>query len=201
MEFSSHIWINRAKRYERMMRSHGIAPNAASIKPAPGRVVKTECRKSSTASKKRKADAFVQDNTTADDDETFANVKPEAAESKEHLQVKEEGDDLLSIGDAANLVQYYDTTSQYGGEKPSREQDYNGSEYGGSTIAYATPLSSDYGLQNQQTYGFGASYGPGGMESTTRYAAESDHRQSSLPPMVLWRVGSQGHSDSPVVLE
>ncbi|KAF7916626.1 uncharacterized protein EAE98_010635 [Botrytis deweyae] len=25
-----------AKRYERMMRSHGIAPNAASIKPAPG---------------------------------------------------------------------------------------------------------------------------------------------------------------------
>jgi hypothetical protein len=184
-----------------MMRSHGIATNAASIKPAPGHVAKTERRKSSTTSKKRKADAFVQDNTTADDDEIFSNVKPEAAESKEHLQVKKEGENPLSMGDAANLVQYYDTTSQYGGEKPSREQDYNGSEYGGSTIAYATPLSSGYGLQNQQTYGFGASYGPGGMESVTRSAAEGDHPQSNLPPMVLWRVGSQGHSDIPVVLE
>ena len=182
------------------MRAHGIAPNAASIKPAPSRVMKSERRKSSASSKKkRKVDAFNQDNVAADDDETFANVKPEAADTKEHLQVKEERETPLSMGDAANLVQYYDTASQYGGELGG-EQEYYGSEQDDNTIGYSTPLSS-YDLQDQQAYGFDTAYGSGGMENVPRSTLQGNQNHSNLPPMVLWPVGNHGRSDSPVVLE
>ena len=54
------------------MRSHGIAPNAATIKSSSSRIAKFECRESKNhTSKKRKASAFPEDNTTADDEETL----------------------------------------------------------------------------------------------------------------------------------
>ncbi|APA05598.1 predicted protein [Sclerotinia sclerotiorum 1980 UF-70] len=60
-----------AKRYERMMRSHGIAPNAASIKPAPSSSSSSSApsstsRNKSSASKKRK---FAPEEENIDDDE------------------------------------------------------------------------------------------------------------------------------------
>ncbi|TGO22945.1 hypothetical protein BPAE_0149g00080 [Botrytis paeoniae] len=63
-----------AKRYERMMRSHGIAPNAASIKPAPGPSsppnsnpsAPTSAPRGKSSSKKRK---FSNEDENADDEE------------------------------------------------------------------------------------------------------------------------------------
>ncbi|KAF7936493.1 uncharacterized protein EAE97_007859 [Botrytis byssoidea] len=67
-----------AKRYERMMRSHGIAPNAASIKPAPGPSSTPNSRASAPTSaprgkstgKKRK---FSHEDENADDEEDFSS--------------------------------------------------------------------------------------------------------------------------------
>ncbi|KAF5874251.1 uncharacterized protein Bfra_004258 [Botrytis fragariae] len=59
-----------AKRYERMMRSHSIAPNAASIKPAPGASFPPNSNPSAprgkSSSKKRK---FSNEDENADDEE------------------------------------------------------------------------------------------------------------------------------------
>ncbi|KAF7879866.1 uncharacterized protein EAF02_008036 [Botrytis sinoallii] len=63
-----------AKRYERMMRSHGIAPNAASIKPAPGPSstlnsnisAPTSAPRGKSTGKKRK---FSNEDENADDEE------------------------------------------------------------------------------------------------------------------------------------
>ncbi|TGO32588.1 hypothetical protein BHYA_0304g00060 [Botrytis hyacinthi] len=63
-----------AKRYERMMRSHGIAPNAASIKPAPGpsstpnsnASAPTSAPRGKSTGKKRK---FSNEDENADDEE------------------------------------------------------------------------------------------------------------------------------------
>ncbi|TGO09940.1 hypothetical protein BTUL_0149g00190 [Botrytis tulipae] len=67
-----------AKRYERMMRSHGIAPNAASIKPAPGSSstpnsnasAPTSAPRGKSTGKKRK---FSIEDENADDEEDFSS--------------------------------------------------------------------------------------------------------------------------------
>ncbi|TGO66180.1 hypothetical protein BOTNAR_0066g00200 [Botryotinia narcissicola] len=60
-----------AKRYERMMRSHGIAPNAASIKPAPGpSSAPTSAPRGKSTGKKRK---FSHEDENADDEEDFSS--------------------------------------------------------------------------------------------------------------------------------
>ncbi|KAF7901312.1 hypothetical protein EAF00_003533 [Botryotinia globosa] len=67
-----------AKRYERMMRSHGIAPNAASIKPAPGPSstpsshisAPTSAPRGKSTGKKRK---FSHEDENADDEEDFSS--------------------------------------------------------------------------------------------------------------------------------
>ncbi|KAI9647210.1 hypothetical protein NHQ30_003593 [Ciborinia camelliae] len=91
-----------AKRYERMMRSHGIAPNAASIKPAPGSssasssTPTSSARGKSSTGKKRK---FSGDEENVDDEEESSNqsssnknrVKREVkGEMGAHAHVKEE---------------------------------------------------------------------------------------------------------------
>lgn len=144
------------------MRAHGIAPNAATIKPAPTRT-KMERSDSATTPKKRKADQFMEDNTAGDDEEAFGapGVKPDPANEQEMFHVKEEepvvggqvqgqiqgqGQGGMSLGDAANLMQYYDNTPSYttdgqmGGEVgytfpfQGRDAEFNGflSPYGGS---------------------------------------------------------------------
>ncbi|KAF8856306.1 hypothetical protein BDZ45DRAFT_691931 [Acephala macrosclerotiorum] len=195
-----------AKRYERMMRAHGIAPNAATIKPAPARNMKIERRESSTpsstSSKKRKADAFLEDTTPVDDDETYGNIKPDPINMKEQFVVKEESEGQsmqqgqLSINQAANLMQYYDSPATYGSVGLSSEGGYGGSNYGGSA-GYSTPIASAYGLPSQQPYDFSTSYNAGSMNSILRSENQGTQYQSLMP----YQADDQGRSDSPVIVE
>jgi hypothetical protein len=75
-----------------MMKAHGIAPNAASVKASPAaRNFKTERKESSAPAKKRKMDYFANDHgAAADDDENFDNIKSDPGNHGEQLQVKEE---------------------------------------------------------------------------------------------------------------
>ncbi|RDW95332.1 hypothetical protein BP5796_01095 [Coleophoma crateriformis] len=79
-----------AKRYERMMRTHGIPSTVATTKPASGRSRKNEPG-DSPAPKKRKGEEFSEDpNNSVDDDEPLASFKQEPINVKEELKVKEE---------------------------------------------------------------------------------------------------------------
>ena len=191
------------------MRAHGIAPNAASIKPAPTRILKTERRKSSAVSnKKLKANTVSQENAATDDDETFAfasaPVKSEGAETKAYLQVKEEGETPLSLEDAANLVQYYDAPSQDDGGLRGEQEQYYESLSGNNHPGYATvptPLNS-YSMQDQDAFGFEAPYTSGAMESVPQSAVQAAPSQTDLHQMVLWPVlNNHSGSDSAVILE
>lgn len=95
--------LHSAKRYERMMKAHGIAPNAASVRASPAaRNFKTERKEISIPTKKRKMDDFANDHgAAADDDENFDNIKPDPGSRGEQLQVKEEPNQTLN-GIAAN---------------------------------------------------------------------------------------------------
>ncbi|KAJ5032840.1 uncharacterized protein L3040_009431 [Drepanopeziza brunnea f. sp. 'multigermtubi'] len=173
-----------AKRYERMMRSHGIAPNAATIKPAP-RNLKSERQQSlpssssPSAAKKRKTEGYLDENTTADDDEGFGMVKPEPAVMiKEQFVVKEEETHRqqpgqLSLGDAANLMQYYDTPTRYSGG------DSGGGDGSGSVSGHGNGhgLGMDDGYTGEYTASpsYGMSSSPYGLASHT-------HSHSQPPP-------------------
>jgi alkylation response protein AidB-like acyl-CoA dehydrogenase len=209
----------RAKRYERMMRAHGIAPNAASIKPAPTRAPKSERRQSSIlALKKRKADQFLEEAAT-DDDESLGwgniHIKEDPREEKYNMNFKaEEGDhkprvtheqgQQLNLQDAANLMQYYDNSSQL-----VVDDLYSAGDFGGSMSAYGTssgytaPMGSAYGLESQNGY-FGAPYSSGGMagvnglSSVPRSSPQGFQYQQHIPP---YPAEEQGHSDSPLIVE
>ena len=182
------------------MRAHGIAPNAATTKPAPTRAIKSDSRDSiEKPSKKRKGDTYVEDNGTTDDDESFSNnIKSDLASEKEKFLVKEEDHghgQQLSMDEAANLMQYYDNPSPYNGGLGG-EQNYPGSEYGGST-GYATPIGGAYGPHAEQPYGFGAAYGNADMSGIPRTADQGLNYQS----MMQFPPEPQGRSDSPVIVE
>ena len=185
-----------------MMRAHGIAPNAATIKPLLARSIKSDSRDSTEKpSKKRKAEVFVEDNGATDDDEAFSNnIKSDPTNEKEKFMVKEEErgngrqGQQLSMNDAANLIQYYDTPSSYNGGLGG-DQDY-GSDYGGSTPGYATPTGGDYGL-HLQPYNFGSTYGNAGFSDITRAADQGLQYQ----PTMQFPADPRGRSDSPVIVE
>ena len=211
--------MRRAKRYERMMRAHGIAPNAATVKSAP-RSLKTERTEttpssSSPIAKKRKTDPFLEDNTSADDDERFGTVKIEPVVLKEEqLVVKEEEErkhqpGQLSLDEAATLMQYYDTPTQYAGLGMGMGIDdgYNGGYTGGhdygssmsATSMAGSSLGGLYNMESQHPYGFSSpsSYGNagvGGMQS-------SEPQRMSYKPLMQYSSDEQGRADSPVIVE
>jgi hypothetical protein len=196
-EFLNHS----AKRYERMMKAHGIAPNAASVRPSPARTPKTECRDSAPASssKKRKADAFIEDNAGADDEEGFGNIKSERGGNiKEEKYVKEEHEQSqLSLDDATNLMHYYDAQVNYGGAQLGIDEGC-GSEYGGSSAGYATPMGGAFGMHGQDDFGFsGSLYTAAGMSAIPRSEGQNLHYQ----PMMRYPSENEGRSDSPVVVD
>jgi hypothetical protein len=86
-----------------MMKAHGIAPNAASVRANPAaRSFKIERKESSIPTKKRKMDDFANDRGgTADDDENFDNIKSDPGHHSEQFQLKEESSQTLnSISDS-----------------------------------------------------------------------------------------------------
>lgn len=95
-----------------MMKAHGIAPNAASVRASPAaRAFKTERRESATVSKKRKVDDFTNDHGGAEDDqEHFDNVKPDPENTSEGFHVKEEPG-LLHNGPGEGSMAFFPSMS------------------------------------------------------------------------------------------
>lgn len=68
-----------------MMKAHGIAPNAASVRQ-PSMIPRAP---KAVANKKRKADQFAEERAAADDDEVLDNIKSEV-KNPDRKMVKEE---------------------------------------------------------------------------------------------------------------
>ena len=207
-----------------MMRAHGIASNAATVKTAPSRAPKTELpnntshtpNPSTSSSKKRKGDHFLDENP-ADDDEGYGymgmgmmSIKSDPADSKEHLLIKQE-DQKLNLEQAAVLMQYYDNSlsSQYADLPNGVQEGYHGDYLGGMgrmgqfTAVAASP--SRYGHMEsafaQDGYGF--NYGSAGMNGAPRVQQQSFQYQ----PALQWKTeegyesAETGNSQNPVPVE
>ena len=204
-----------------MMRAHGIAPNAATVKSVP-RSLKTErtestpSSSSSPATKKRKTDPFLEDNTSTDDDEGFGTVKTEPAvlKKEEQLVVKEEEErkhqpGQFSLDEAATLMQYYDTPTQYAGLGMGMGIDdghsggYTGvQEYGGSMSGSSmngSSLGGLYSMESQHPYGLysPSSYGNAGMGGMQ----SSEPQRMSYQSLMQHPSDEQGRADSPLIVE
>lgn len=192
-----------------MMRAHGIASNAATIKPAPAsRAPKTERRKSSaTSNKKRKIEGY-EDSAAGDDEESFGNanssIKSESGTTltPEQFVVKEEDEvnGQLSTGEAADLLQYYETPSQYSGnEFDSYTDGKNLIEYSRNS-GYATPYG--YGL-NSPTDAYYPPHTPLDLGMGSFSDVSRSNGQSAYQPMMQYipEDQGQGHSNSPLVVE
>jgi len=148
-----------------MMKAHGIAPNAATVKtPATTRILKTERwnSKPSPGSKRAKLDHFSSDASNTDDDEIFSNangntsLKSEAGDSAEHFIVKEDPDGQQTDSTNSGVLAYLPgmnvtpnnnsvyTANGFGGDDGFGS---GGSMYEPSSNGYNTPVDSKYGLR------------------------------------------------------
>lgn len=185
---------NRAKRYERMMRAHGITPTAVTVKPPSSRAPKPERRDSkSQLHKKRKTSAFTEENTAADDEENFSRVKPDPATEKKQLNIKEETGQL-TLDEAANLMQYY-ATPPYDPSAVGSEV-YSQAEYSSGPVNYQSAISTSYGLPEQQPYEF--SFDPTTMNNASAALGHGIHYQ---PMLHYSSTGNQGGSESPLIVD
>lgn len=191
------------------MRAHGIAPNAATIKPAAAtRTPKSERRDSGgSSSKKRKADQFLEENP-ADDDEGYgpANIalKSDPVDTKEKFVVKEEEQQgQLDLEQATNLIQYYDNTPPYGASQLGGDDVYGTNDYGGgmsgygTPSGYATPMGAAFGIQSQADY-YAAPYGSAGMSGSGMPRSQQGFQYQQT---LQYQSEDQDQSDSPVILE
>lgn len=191
--YTNDFLDSSAKRYERMMRAHGIAPNAATVKPAPNRVTKVERRESRTP-KKRKGDAFIEDNGAADDEETFANnIKTDPVNAKEELEVKEEhsAEEIAraALDTNAGFMQYMDDYSLFGNFETEPEYSvsspgYSAPQTGYDThqTGYTTPQAGyGYDMQANDSY----SYTPATMTVGASSGGDANgmsYQQYTQPP-------------------
>ena len=85
-----------AKRYERMMKAHGIHQTQTSIRDVP---ISSRKPKDEAAAKKRKLEQFEEDsNTAVDDDEVgFSKVKEEGIAIKDEIDFSGYGTDWLTF--------------------------------------------------------------------------------------------------------
>ncbi len=138
-----------------MMKAHGIAPNAASIRGSPSaRSVKVERPDVSTpAAKKRKADSFANDHAAEDDQEQFDNIKPDPGNGVELLQVKEEpGTGAMHVDNHQDLVPFMASLSA------AADQSMDGNSY--------IPRANHY-MQARESHG--DMYGMQAMEAQPVY--------------------------------
>ncbi|RDL33999.1 uncharacterized protein BP5553_08367 [Venustampulla echinocandica] len=219
-----------AKRYERMMRAHGIASNAATIKPATyAPRTKTERRSSAVvsglAAKKRKMmDEFDEDSSKSGshDEETFdlkrrsmnkekvVNAEPEA---ERNFKV-EDGTEIqrhLNMEQAADLMQYYDTSSAFD-DNPAlgSDPDYNDSDHSGSSTGYVGPLEGHHGMlgiPSRPPYSIRTAYThisnamPVSGGSTMHYIPRLEGQSFQYQPTMQHPPSNQGRAESLVILE
>lgn len=188
------ILTTSAKRYERMMRAHGITPSTTAVKPASSRTLKTERRDSkSRPHKKRKTSAFAEENSAADDEENFSALKPDPAGHKEQLTIKEEAGQL-SLAEASNLMQYYNTSSYTSQVQENEAFPQTGYDSGSSS--YHTTISAPFGLHDQQPYDFSfpstsMNNGPTSLVHDIQYDQMIQFSSND----------NQGGSDSPLIVD
>lgn len=204
------------------MKSHGIAPNAASVRPAPLSRTKIESRDSSSSfssssatplAKKRKTDAFLEENTADDDEEMLGGqVKSEngTAAVKDEEQQTQASMGQLSLDEAANLMQYYDTpTTKYGdsgvdmgssslGVHMAVEETYSSNGFVGDAGGYGSSTAGSYGMHAQDSFDFSAPYGGSGMSNIPRSGSQSLQYH---PVMQYSSDQTQGCSESPLIVE
>lgn len=187
-----------------MMKTHGIAPNAASAKPgpSPGRPVKNERAPSSnttTPSKKRKTDAYTGDAAPEDDPEDFGTPKsnslsnfgtptfkadPDVGErllvksEPRSQQFEDEGGELMSFQQQMNLG------GRVPGYMPFHEPDVN----------YATGGGDAY---DDATGGFGTSVAGGAYGMAHPYVSFGSF-EGSQPQMPVGQVASY-HDDAVLI--
>lgn len=176
-----------------MMRAHGIAPNTPTTKSSVSRNTTKIERQGSKgeASRKRKAEQFSEDNSTADDEEGYANIKSDPIDTKEMFHVKEE-DGQLSLSEAANLMQFYDAQT-YPISK-LEEQDFGCSDFDASSMGYHNTIA--YGSQTQQPYDFSSLYSSPEMNN---FAGSASTLSYHNPYQYI--SDCQGGSDSPLIVE
>jgi hypothetical protein len=176
------------------MRAHGITPSTTAVKPASTRTPKTERRDSKgQPHKKRKASAFAEDNPAADDEENFSGIKPDPSGNKEQLTVKEEAGQL-SLAEATNLMQYYNTPSY--DSRVGGNEAYSQTGYDSGPSSYHTTISAPYGLQGQQSYDFSFPSTPMSNGSTAL-----EHGIQYQPMMHFASTDNQGGSESPLIVD
>jgi hypothetical protein len=133
-----------------MMKAHGIAPNAASVRASPaGRAFKAERRESAPAAKKRKADDFSNDRGGAEDDqEHFDNVKPDPGSTSEELKVKEEPEQM-QIASRENPMHFFPSLTGDSQEYLSASNTYDHHTTG---FDAHTTHGNMYGLSGQSSF-------------------------------------------------
>lgn len=162
-----------AKRYERMMKAHGIAPNASTTRPvAPIRTQKTERHTSgncsATPSKKRKTLAFEDENPNQDDEEDYG--KPSFKHDPELLRVKNEAgqngfEDAMNIsptsypmlpnvssfGEASFVADPFDANSSYSIHSGYQTPRFNDASLGGQYAGFDNYSDVEFAPTNMPT--------------------------------------------------
>ncbi|KAL3421287.1 hypothetical protein PVAG01_07732 [Phlyctema vagabunda] len=147
-----------AKRYERMMKIHGIHDNTTTRKPTTtqNRAPKTEAQ-DPVPSKKRKGDAYME-TTAADDDEVFLSIKKDPVQVKEEYKVKEEPntqEKAKNIFDFnASLLKYMDSSTDLDGvyNNFSNEPNYHFASTSAGSPATPYGFESASGTQHNSPF-------------------------------------------------
>ncbi|RFU33407.1 hypothetical protein B7463_g2930, partial [Scytalidium lignicola] len=180
-----------AKRYERLMKAHGISPSGTPTKPASSRVTKTERRNSTSGAKKRKTEAFMGDENDGDDDEEFGMVKNENSMSNaQNFQIKEEDTkqhlNFISTDDMAPL-----NSLHYG------QNAYAPTNFSYSPAGFSTPVHSNFMIDAKSPYGFESPYPPDGITP----ASNTPTKTFGYQPKGAHTPENKGRQESPLIVE
>lgn len=187
----SDINMHSAKRYERLMKAHGISPNGSPSKPTTTRATKIERRNSTSPTKKRKAEVFIGDQDDGDDDEEVGMVKKEEnANSLQSFQIKEEDSQQhLSFSTANDMA-------------PPNSLHYGQSAYTPASIDYSpagfsTSIYSNYIVDTKSPYNFGSPYSTNSFAQATHTSTQAfGYQQNTQLPSE-----NQARSESPLIVE
>lgn len=175
------------------MKAHGISPNGSPSKHIAGRPTKTEDKSSDSTSKKRKAEAFMEDhNGDGDDDEEIGNVKSEeCVRNNQYFQVKEEDTkpnlDFLSISDTAPVNNHLN----YG------RNAYSPFGFGCNFSNHSSSVPSDLVINVENEYDLTSPYTVNNRAPVTTSPAQIFDFQ----PIMHQTTEDKGCEESPLVVE
>ncbi|KAG9236118.1 hypothetical protein BJ875DRAFT_439672 [Amylocarpus encephaloides] len=145
-----------AKRYERMMRAHGIASNektgSKTSTPTKSKADSSSDTASNPAKKRKMIDDFDESgnssSTGADDDEGFGSVRERRnvksdPEGRQEFKTEDMAQNLdlspFGFDGAGDLLKYYDAPTQFDNISTLVDAEYNDSEYDGNMSRFMSP--------------------------------------------------------------